>query len=162
MDLTSFSPHLAVSNRGQRSGQRVEMMKYLLEYIAQWSACPLQILMSTESSFRETCLIRCSIAAGFSVFMYTVKAKCKMAMTLPLSWSVTDVVSIYLLVWVEQKCNNSATPLKDLKLNMATSECSFTAGPSTLGVCGFSVCFYGKRSDQRQTTSQKKKQKTLK
>lgn len=48
MDLTSVSPHLAMRNLGQRSGQNVVMMKYLLEYLVQWSVCLLWILLSAE------------------------------------------------------------------------------------------------------------------
>lgn len=66
--------------------------------------------------------LSCSVTDRFGVLIYTVKSKCKIPMSLALSRSVTDAVAIYLLVWVRQKCNNSATPLKDLKLNAAESE----------------------------------------
>lgn len=152
MDLTSISPHLAMSNWGQRSGQNVEMMKYQPEYIVQWSACPLFYVNGVNVSGREVYFIWCSFTVGFRPLMYTAKANTKF-LTLPLSWSVTDVVSIYLLVWVAAKCNSSATPLKVLKLNMRKSECSFTG---TLPVWKCSLFVYTVKDWTNKTNNKTK------
>lgn len=71
--------------------------------------------------FGGMCLIWHSFTAHFSASYVYSKNKCKIPMMLPLSSSVTEVFYTYLFVWVEQKCNNTATPLKDLKLNLATA-----------------------------------------
>lgn len=52
--------------------------------------------------------------------MYTVIANTQIPMRLSPFWSVTDVFSKCAFVWEEQKCNSTATPMKDPKPNVAT------------------------------------------
>lgn len=97
MDLTSVSPHLAMSNSGQRFGQIVEMVpagihcSVVCLHIGFWS--------QLSQCLRKMCLIWCSITAGSSVAYAYSKSKFKIPMTLPLSWSVTDEAFTCLCGW---------------------------------------------------------------
>lgn len=75
MDLTSVSPHLAMSNSGQRFGQIVEMVPAGIQcsvvclHIGFWS--------QVSRCLRKMCLIWCSITAGSSVAYAYSKSKFK-------------------------------------------------------------------------------------